>query len=283
MPRPFPFSEPTRALIGLALTEDLYAGDVTTDAIFDDDATTTARLVAKAPLVLSGAAMVDEVFARVDGEVSVSWRVDDGALVQPGTVLAMIEGRVRSVLRAERIALNFLRHMSGVATVTRQYVDVLGPDGPALVDTRKTTPGFRELEKYAVRCGGGKNHRYNLAGGAMIKDNHIAAAGSIAEAVAKVRAHAPFLLRVEVEVTTMDELRQAIEAGADAVLLDNMTTDAMAECVRYVDGRAIVEASGNITHAHLEELRGIGLDVISSGAITHSAPNADISLLIGQA
>jgi nicotinate-nucleotide pyrophosphorylase (carboxylating) len=279
MTAPFPFSDASRELVRLALYEDLALGDVTTDPIFGDADRATAELLAKQPLVLAGAPVVDEVFRQVDPEARIDWAVRDGESAAPGT-LAVVSGRTRSLLRAERVALNFLRHLSGVATITRQYVDALGEGGPALVDTRKTTPGFRELEKYAVRQGGGRNHRYNLGAGAMIKDNHIAAAGSIGAAVEKVRAHAPFLLRIEVEVSTLEELEQALEAGADAVLLDNMDTDTMREAARRARGRAIVEASGNVTLARLPELRDIGLDVVSTGAITHSAPNVDISMKI---
>lgn len=278
MPAPFPFSSATRDLIRLALLEDLYAGDVTTDAIFDDEETMTARFGAREALVVAGLPVVDEVFAQVDPELTCHWTLRDGTRCEPGQVIGTVTGRVRSVLRAERVALNFLRHLSGVATLTRRCADILGSDGPRIVDTRKTTPGFRELEKYAVRMGGGRNHRYNLSSGAMIKDNHIAAAGSIAEAVRRVREHAPFLTRIEVEVQNFAELDEALAAGADAVLLDNMDTPTMAEAVRRVAGRAIVEASGRITEARLAELRGIGLDVISSGALTHSAPNVDIGL-----
>ncbi|MCB9519675.1 MAG: carboxylating nicotinate-nucleotide diphosphorylase [Myxococcales bacterium] len=277
MPTPFRFSSATRDLIELALHEDLSLGDVTADAIFADDATIGAAFLAKEPLVVAGIPIVREVMRQVDPEATFAWSVRDGAAITPGQ-FGTVHGRVRSLLRAERVMLNFLRHMSGVATITKRYVAALGPNGPKLVDTRKTTPGFRELEKYAVRLGGGHNHRYNLGSGAMIKDNHIAAAGSIADAVAKVRAYAPFLTRIEVEVTTLDELRAALEAGADAVLLDNMSTETMREACAIVAGRAIVEASGNITESRLAELRDVGLDIVSSGAITHSAPNVDISL-----
>jgi len=277
MPAAIPFSEATRDLIRLALLEDLISGDVTTDAIFAPDDRVTAFFVAKEPLVVAGLPIVRAVFERVDPDCTFTWSAADGDRVEPGTI-GTVEGPVRSVLKAERPALNFMRHLSGVATLTRRCVDLLGDSTTRLVDTRKTTPGFRELEKYAVRCGGGFNHRYNLGSGAMIKDNHIAAAGSIALAVQRVRDHAPFLTRIEVEVTNFDELDQAIAAGADAVLLDNMSTPMMREAVTRVGGRAIVEASGNITAERLGELADVGLDIISSGALTHSAPNVDISL-----
>lgn len=274
----FPFSDATRRLIQLALDEDLYAGDVTSDAIFDAVQPGRAIFLAREALVPAGMAVVDEVFARLDPNVHVTWFANDGASLPANTPIGEVNGPVRTLLRGERTALNFFRHLSGVASITRKYVDLLGSDGPKLVDTRKTTPGMRELEKYAVRMGGGFNHRYNLSAGAMIKDNHIVAAGSITRAVAAVRKHAPFLLRIEVEVNTLEQLAEALAAGADAVLLDNMDTPTMAEAVRQVSGRAIVEASGNITATRLAELRTIGLDVISSGAITHSAPNVDIAL-----
>ncbi len=279
MAAPFPFSDVTRELIRLALYEDLAFGDVTSDAIFDLEAVTAAVFKAKEPLVVAGIPVVKEVMHQVDPEASVSFSVEDGTLISEGEFGA-VRGRVRSVLRAERVMLNFLRHLSGVATITKSYVAALGADenGPRLVDTRKTTPGFREIEKYAVRCGGGFNHRYNLGSGAMIKDNHITAAGSIKLAVDKVRAHAPFLTRIEVEVSNLDELAQALDAGADAVLLDNMTTEMMTEACTIIGDRCIAEASGNITETRLPELRAIGLDIISSGAVTHSAPNVDISM-----
>ncbi len=275
----FPFSEVTVELIRIALLEDLTFGDVTTDAIFDREATTRAAFVAKEALVVAGIPVVEEVMRRVDAEATINWAVRDGSTISEG-VFGEIEGRVGSILRAERTLLNFLRHLSGVATLTKRCVAALGDGGTRLVDTRKTTPGFRELEKYAVRMGGGSNHRYNLASGAMIKDNHIAAAGSITAAVDAVRDHAPFLLGVEVEVTSRAELDEAIAAGADAVLLDNMSTDEMREAVARAAGRVIVEASGNITEKRLPELGGIGLDIVSAGALTHSAPNVDISLRI---
>lgn len=275
----FPFSPLVRELIRLALTEDLVGGDITTDAIFCDGDQLEATLIAKEPLVLAGAPLAAAIFEEIDPQVEVTFDAPDGARLDVGP-FGTVRGRTLSVLRGERVLLNFLRHLSGVATLTRRCVDALGDCGTRLVDTRKTTPGFRELEKYAVRMGGGANHRFNLAGGAMIKDNHIAAAGSIHAAVARVRAHAPFLIRIEVEVTTMGELEQALEAGADVVMLDNMTTAQMRDAVQVVAGRALVEASGNITLGRLAELRDVGLDVISSGALTHSAPNADISLRI---
>ena len=279
MTRAFPFSPATGALIDLALNEDLFAGDVTSDAVFAADEQVVGWLVAKQELVVAGRDLVDEVYRRVDRRIDIEWFVEDGQRVGRGAI-ARTAGPCRSLLRAERVALNFLRHLSGVATITRRCVDALGTDGPALLDTRKTTPGFRELEKYAVRCGGGRNHRFNLGSGAMIKDNHIAAAGSIGAAVSRVRATLPWLMQVEVEVSSVDQLEAAIEAGADVVLLDNMSTDEMRRACAQAAGRVLLEASGNITFERLAELRGVGLDAVSSGAITHSAPNVDISYLL---
>lgn len=278
--RPFPFSDATRTLIRLALDEDLYAGDVTTDAIFGPDDVGSASFRAKETLTIAGIPVVEEVFRLVDPEMQVTWSVSDGDTVAPGTSLGLVNGRVRSLLRAERVTLNFFRHLSGVASLTRRYVDALASDRTRLVDTRKTTPGFRELEKYAVRMGGGFNHRYNLSSGVMIKDNHIAAAGSIALAVAKVRHHAPFLLRIEVEVANLTQVNEALAAGVDVIMLDNMDTPTMAAAIQKIAGRALVEASGNITETRLAELREIGVDIISTGAITHSAPQVDISMKI---
>jgi len=280
MPYPFPFSDATRQLIDLSLLEDLHAGDATSDAIFSTTAPGVARFVAKEPMVVAGLPVVSEVFRRVDEGLVVSWDIIDGARVVAGPI-GTVSGPIRSILRGERTALNFLRHLSGVATLTHAYVQAIGPSGPRIVDTRKTTPGFRELEKYAVRMGGGANHRYSLGSGVMIKNNHIAAAGSIHEAVSRVRSYAPFLLKIEVEVTTLDELTQAVDAGADVVLLDNMDTATMRRAVEIAGGRVMLEASGNITLDRLPELRDVGVDVISCGALTHSARHADISLTVG--
>lgn len=278
---PFPFSPATSNLIDLAIQEDLFAGDVTSDAIFTTNERTQGAFVAKQELVVCGIDVVNEVYRRVDSSIKTEWLVEDGTRVGRGTI-AISYGRCRSLLRAERVALNFLRHLSGIATMTHTYVDALGgPNGPRLLDTRKTTPGFREIEKYAVRCGGGYNHRFNLGSGAMIKDNHVEAAGSITLAVQKVREELAWLNKIEVEVSNFDELEEAIKAGADVILLDNMTTPQMIEAIRIADGRVVLEASGNITLARLPELSSIGLHAVSSGALTHSAPNVDISYLFG--
>lgn len=274
----YPFSPAVDALIDLALTEDLGAGDLTSDALFGPSDQGRGVVLAKEALVVAGLGVMARVFERVDRRLDFEPLVEDGAHTEAGAHLARVKGPVRSLLRAERTALNFVRHLSGVATLTAQFVEASGTSGPRVVDTRKTTPGFRELEKYAVRQGGGHNHRANLGAGVMIKDNHIAAVGSIGAAVARVRDVAPHTATVEVEVVDLAGVDAALEAGADILLLDNMTDADMAEAVRRCQGRAVTEASGNVTLDRIESLRLIGVDVVSSGALTHSARSADISL-----
>lgn len=282
MASPFPFSPGTLDLIRLALEEDLSGGDITSDAIFTADEETQGAFVAKQELTVCGIALVEEVYRRVDPEITCEWYVEDGDRIGSG-VFGVSKGRSRSLLRAERLALNFLRHLSGISTLTHSYVQAVGgKNGPKMLDTRKTTPGFRALEKYAVRCGGGHNHRFNLGSGAMVKDNHAEAAGSITRAVELVRAELPWLSKIEVEVSSFEALEEAIAAGADVVMLDNMSTDDMKEAVRIADGRVALEASGNITLERLPELSNIGLQAVSSGALTHSAPEADVSYLFGK-
>jgi nicotinate-nucleotide pyrophosphorylase (carboxylating) len=276
-----------RRLIDMAIDEDEIGFDVAS-AVFFEGQSVTARLVAKEALVLAGLPVVEAVFARVDPSVAWTFDFDDGQPVERGEVIGRADGEALSILRAERIALNFLQRMSGIATKAAAYVEALGDSKTRIVDTRKTLPGYRELDKYSVRCGGGANHRFNLSGGVMIKDNHIAAAGgSIERAVKLAREQAPLTLKIEVEVTDFDELDSALSAGADVIMLDNMSTDAMIEAIGRVrdhsgsptSGKHVaVEASGNITLERLPELADIGLDYISSGALTHSIKAADISL-----
>jgi nicotinate-nucleotide pyrophosphorylase (carboxylating) len=280
MNQPFPFSPATDELITLALREDLYAGDVTTDSIFGPEHRSTAWFVARERIVVAGIPLLERIAEHVDDGLDWTWEAGDGDRMEAG-VIGSVEGSTRSILRAERIWLNFLRHLCGIATITRRYADALGPDGPMILDTRKTTPGFRELEKYAVRCGGGRNHRFNLGSGAMIKDNHIAAAGSIRDAVAKVRESLAWLTKIEVEVDELEQLEEAIDAGADVILLDNMDDDELRQAVDIADGRVHLEASGTITLERLPQLRDIGIHAVSAGALTHSAPNVDISLKLG--
>lgn len=272
-----------RRLIDMAIDEDEVGFDVASAAFFTGESEALAHLVAKEELCVAGLAMVQAVYDRVDPAIRWQFEVDDGARVGEGDVIGRAQGDAVGLLRGERIALNFLQRMCGIATKTARYVEALGESTARIVDTRKTLPGYRELDKYAVRAGGGANHRFNLSGGVMIKDNHIAAAGGdIAEAVRRARQLAPLTLKVEVEVTGFDELDRAIAAGADVIMLDNMSTEDMRRAVRRVreaaGDRITVEASGNITAERLPELADVGLDYISSGALTHSVVAADISM-----
>ncbi|MGM0555475.1 MAG: carboxylating nicotinate-nucleotide diphosphorylase [Myxococcota bacterium] len=271
-------------LIDMAIDEDEVGFDVAS-AVFFEANETEARLVAKEPLTVAGLAMVEAVYDRVDASVDTNFEVSDGDQLELGDQLGTVTGPKISLLRGERIALNFLQRMCGIATATRGYANALADSDTRIVDTRKTLPGYRELDKYAVRCGGGSNHRFNLSGGVMIKDNHIAAAGSIAVAVERARERAPLTLKIEVETTTLDEVRAAIEADADIIMLDNMSTDEMIECIDIIrdaaGDRITIEASGNITAERLPEIAHIGLDYVSSGALTHSVRAADISMRMG--
>ena len=271
-----------RRLIDMAIDEDEVGFDVASAVFFEGEAV-EARLVAKEDLTLAGLPMVEAVFARVDPRASWTFDFEDGERVDKGQTIGRAQGEAVSILRAERIALNFLQRMSGIATKTAAYVAAMGETNTRIVDTRKTLPGYRELDKYSVRCGGGANHRFNLSGGVMIKDNHIAAAGgSIEKAVRLAREQAPLTVKIEVEVTDFDEMDRALEAGADVIMLDNMATDQMVEAIgrirEHSGERVAVEASGNITLERLPEIADIGLDYISSGALTHSIEAADISL-----
>lgn len=275
-----PLDATTRALIDLALAEDLGPGDLTS-ALLPADLAGEAVLVAKSMLVFSGAEVFAEVFRRVDPSIEVEMRAADGDELGQGDVVARVRGPVRRLLEAERTALNFVQRLSGVATLTRSAVRQLGDSATRVVDTRKTTPGFRVLEKAAVRHGGGTNHRFGLFDGILIKDNHIDAAGGVAEAVAAARASAHHLVKIECEVRTLDELATALEAGADVVLLDNMDDATMAEAVRRNAAcarPAVLEASGNVTVERLKAIGETGVDLVSMGALTHSAPAADLSL-----
>jgi nicotinate-nucleotide pyrophosphorylase (carboxylating) len=269
-----------RQLIALSLEEDLHGGDITSDAIFDADQSGSATFRAKQELVLAGCSIAEAVLHEVDPRLTVTWLAQDGQRIGTGA-FGTVTGPVRSILRGERAALNFVRKLSGVATTTATFAAALQGSGTKLLDTRKTTPGFRALEKHAVRMGGGHNHRLDLSSGAMLKNNHIDAAGGIAAAVAKVRARAPFLTMIEVEVRNEEEAAQAVAAGADAMLLDNMPLEQLRRIADTYRGRIKLEASGNVTLATLQALGTAGLDYVSSGWLTHSAPAADISLTIG--
>jgi nicotinate-nucleotide pyrophosphorylase (carboxylating) len=268
-------------LVELALEEDLLLGDATSEATIDAAARGQGKFLAKEELVLAGAAVARRVFDRLGA--ACAFDVDDGARIARGTIFGTATGPLRALLGAERTALNFLQRLSGVATSTRRCVDALAAGGgkTQLLDTRKTTPGWRMLEKDAVRAGGGKNHRFALGDGILIKDNHVAACGGVAEAVRRARQRAGALLRIEVEVVDLPGLDQAIAAGADIVLLDNMDDAAVAEAVRRAAGRVLLEASGNMTLARLPRVAATGVDYVSMGAITHSAPAMDISFELG--
>ena len=266
------------ALLALALEEDLGRGDVTSEAIFPAAQTSSAQIVAKEPLTIAGIAVAAAVFVRVDRETRFIPRVEDGKRLDKGEIVAVVEGRTRALLGAERTALNFLQRQSGVATLTRRFVDAVAGTRAKIVDTRKTTPGWRALDKEAVRAGGGGNHRVDLAAGVLIKDNHVAACGGVREAVHRARAHAPHSLRVEVEVTELAQIDEALTAGADIILLDNFDPAKVTRAVKQIAGRALVEVSGGITLDTVRAFAEAGPDLISVGALTHSARAVDLSL-----
>lgn len=272
----------TLALIDLALEEDLGRGDVTSQATLDTDHTVQAALVARQPLVVAGMPVVAQVCRRVSRDLRCETLVPEGSQVAPGARLGVLSGPARELLGAERTALNFLQRLSGVATQTARYVRAAAGGTARIVDTRKTTPGYRALEKYAVRMGGGGNHRFDLGSGVLIKDNHLAALGSLRDAVARARAAAPHALKVEVEVDTLEQFDEALAAGADIVLLDNFSPDHIREAVarrQAHPGRSpLLEVSGGVTLEALPLLTTTGVDLISVGALTHSAPAVDIGL-----
>lgn len=265
-------------LILQALQEDITGEDVTTNAILPEDSRGQAELLAKADGVVAGLAVFARAFTLLDEGVEVRFTVKDGDTVRKGQKLADVTGSMRSILSAERVGLNYLQRMSGIATYTRQIAKLLEGSRIKLVDTRKTTPNMLVFEKYAVTVGGGGNHRYNLSDGVLLKDNHIGAAGGVKRAIALAKAYAPFVRKIEVETETLDMVREAVEAGADIIMLDNMSHDMMKEAVAIIDGRAETECSGNVTKENIESLIDIGVDYISSGALTHSAPILDVSL-----
>ena len=259
-----------------ALAEDVGEGDVTTEATVDAVATGSADLVVKEPGVVCGLDVAEAVFLAVDPELRFERLVDDGSVVAAGAPVARVEGPERAILTGERTALNFLARLSGIATLTRRYVDAVEGTGAAILDTRKTTPGLRALEKHAVACGGGRNHRFGLDDGVLVKDNHLRAAGSVATAVERLRTATS--LPIEVECDTLEQVAEALAAGADAILLDNMTTDRLRDAVALVGGRARLEASGGVTLENVRAVAETGVDEISVGALTHSARSLDVSL-----
>lgn len=269
-------------IIELALLEDLSLGDITSDTIFTPDNRAKAAIRAKEDLVLCGMDVAETVFHAVDPDVVFTPLKKDGDDVKKGEVVLELTGSTLSILKAERTALNFMQRMSGIATASREYAAIGKKYGVMIVDTRKTQPGLRRLDKYAVRTGGARNHRISLADSVMIKDNHIAAAGSITAAVKKIKdviGHTP---KVEVETTTLDEVKEALNAGADIIMLDNMTPEQIAVCKKEIAGRAIIEVSGGVNKTNLEAYCAVRPDVISMGALTHSVPAKDLSLKIVQ-
>ncbi len=267
-----------RDLIERALAEDIGSGDITSEAVIPLDARAVAEIKTKQDIVLAGIDAGREVFLLLDPGIEYRSLAKDGDRLKRDAVLARISGSTRALLAGERVALNLLQHLSGIATLTARYVERLHGTKTRLLDTRKTLPGLRRLEKYAVRIGGGKNHRFGLFDGILIKDNHIAAAGGITRAVELARKGCHHLLKVEVETKNLEEVREALAAGADVIMLDNMPLEAMREAVGVIGNKALIEASGNVTLENVRDIAATGVDYISSGNITHSAPAADISM-----
>lgn len=263
-----------------ALKEDAGGGDITTELLIPQETRAGAEIIAREDGVISGLDVCRAVFMLVDGELVFTKKISDGERVKNGDVVAGLTGAAHSILTGERTALNFLQRLSGIATLTKEWTELIAAYPAQLVDTRKTTPGLRLLEKYAVRTGGGRNHRRNLSDGILIKENHIRAAGGIEEAVKRAKETAPVTLKIEVEVTNLLEFREALAAGADIIMLDNMDTETMKKAVEINGGKALLEASGNITGGRLKEVAATGVNYISSGALTHSAKSLDLSLLL---
>ena len=261
-----------------ALKEDITSEDVSTNSVMPHPQAGEVDLICKEDGIICGLQVFERVFTLLDEKTTVEFLVQDGAEVHKGQLMAKVHGDIRPLLCGERTALNYLQRMSGIATYTHSVAELLKGTGIKLLDTRKTTPNNRIFEKYAVRIGGGNNHRYNLSDGVLLKDNHIGAAGGVKEAIAAAKEYAPFVRKIEVEVENLDMVKEAVEAGADIIMLDNMDTDALKEAIAYIDGRAELEVSGNVTKENIARLTGLGVDYVSSGALTHSAPILDISL-----
>ena len=265
-------------LIMQALEEDITSEDISTNAVMPKEQMGEVDLICKEDGVIAGLWVFERVFTLLDPKVTVSLSVKDGDEVKKGQKMGTVAGDIRVLLSGERTALNYLQRMSGIATYTRSVAKLLEGSKTKLLDTRKTTPNMRIFEKYAVRVGGGYNHRYNLSDGVLLKDNHIGAAGSVRKAVEMAREYAPFVRKIEIETENLDMVREAVEAGADIIMLDNMSPEMMRDAVAYIDGRAKTECSGNVTKENVAQLAAVGVDYISSGALTHSAPILDISL-----
>ena len=265
-------------LIRMALQEDITSEDVSTNAVMPTEVKGTVDLIAKEDGIIAGLDVYARVFQMLDEKTEIDFKCKDGDEVKKGELMATLTGDIRVLLSGERVALNYLQRMSGIATYTRQVAKLLEGSKVTLLDTRKTTPNCRVFEKYAVRVGGGCNHRYNLSDGVLLKDNHIGAAGSITKAITMAKEYAPFVRKIEIEVETLEQVKEAVEAGADIIMLDNMTPEAMKQAVELIDGRAQTECSGNITKENIARIREIGVDFVSSGALTHSAPILDMSM-----
>ena len=261
-----------------ALEEDISSEDVTTNAVMREALQGEVDLICKQDGVIAGLPVFERTFKLLDNNTQVEFFCKDGDTVSKGQLLAKVYGDIRVLLSGERVALNYLQRMSGIATYTRNMVKLFEGTNTKLLDTRKTTPNMRIFEKYAVRVGGGHNHRYNLSDGVLLKDNHVGAAGSVTKAVQMAKEYAPFVRKIEVEVETLDMVKEAVAAGADIIMLDNMTVEEMREAIRIIDGRAETECSGNVTKENVAQLTALGVNYISSGALTHSAPILDISL-----
>ena len=264
--------------IRLALEEDINCEDVTTNSVMPQYKKGEVQLICKEDGVIAGLLVFERVFTILDPKTKIVFEVEDGDYVQKGQHLATLTGDIRVLLSGERTALNFLQRMSGIATYTNKVVKLLEGTKTILLDTRKTTPCMRIFEKYAVKVGGGSNHRYNLSDGILLKDNHIDAAGGVKQAIEAAQKYAPFVRKIEVETENLDMVREAVEAGADIIMLDNMTPEEMEEAVKLIDGRAKTECSGNVTKENIKKITQIGVDYVSSGALTHSAPILDVSM-----
>ena len=265
-------------LIKMALQEDISSEDVTTNAVMRNRKQGEVQLICKQDGIIAGLGVFERVFKLLDETTEVEFYAEDGGEVKNKQLLGVIRGDIRVLLSGERTALNYLQRMSGIATYTHQIAELLKETKIKLLDTRKTTPNMRIFEKYAVKVGGGYNHRYNLSDGILLKDNHIGAAGSVKKAVEMAKEYAPFVRKIEIETENLEMVKEAVEAGADIIMLDNMTPEVMKEAVKLIDGRAETECSGNVTKENIERLVEVGVDYISSGALTHSSPILDLSL-----
>ena len=265
-------------LIKMALREDISSEDVTTNSVMPEAQPGEVELICKQDGIICGMDVYERVFKILDENTVVEKYVKDGEEVKKGQLMGKVKGDIRVLLSGERVALNYLQRMSGIATYTNQVASLLKGSKTVLLDTRKTTPNMRIFEKYAVKCGGGQNHRYNLSDGILLKDNHIGAAGSITKAIEMAKAYAPFVRKIEIETETLEQVKEAVEAGADIIMLDNMDVATMKEAVKIIDGRAKTECSGNVTRENIANIIDSGVDYVSSGALTHSAPILDISM-----